>query len=857
MKKLLVLLVTVLMLAACTNAAFEKVNTYNGNFSDVADSAWYAENVKTAYELGFMNGKSEGKFDPNGNVTVVEAITMASRLHAIYNGTEVKKKEFKVDEVRFDFDNGTQFVPYGKDGIYLHRAVSRIENDALVFQPDAPNSVGNYNPQVFLEGINLDARMYDKLTVRIKRDDLPNVDPDKPRVDNILVYFKTTTSPTITAEQHVKVTLSDIPEEWIEFDVELGSSDLWKDTIKGIRLDPSGNNGVYYIDSMVFSKSADTSNEKWYDMYIDYAVDNGIIEPTTFDVSEYNRNITRAEMCTLFASALPEEYYTPINNIKGIPDVMRDEKNADVYLMLYNAGILLGSDAEGTFNPKSDIKRSEVAAIINRAALPDKRVKGSISADWSTQGNKYDLEFDDETYLEKYEYVGETVEIKNGKVVIKSLDRESLTPRFATRVIAKNIDVDASQYSKLRVRMKPEFIGEPTKKNIYFYFHTDEDAGFSDLKAINQNIVEFSYVDPAGWYVLELDLSLHPEWKGNITSIRFDACSIEGIYSIDYIRLANADPLNGASHQVLINEGYTATKIVKDSEFERGFYVPHVEQKQVDLEQRKWQDYTSSTEKPLWQIGAWWSDYDLWENRAADDDKYTLSNTQGVDTITYNPEEKSLTMRLNGTKVYNGKPHVAEERHSWPHFLIDQNSSICAFDKTINSANADRMFLELDVRLVDYKPTTNPEGTLVCDFLAFFYLQTDKAPGQRIWFGFDIFKGATLEASKKATPMWAKDSAAKQYIYGIPSAVLYDGIENSLNPEPGVALDGGEWKHIRLDVTSHIARAVEWANRDNAFGVPVTVEDMFISGMNIGFEMRGNFDCTVEFKNFNMIAYNK
>ena len=29
------------------------------------------------------------------------------------------------------------------------------------------------------------------------------------------------------------------------------------------------------------------------------------------------------------------------------------------------------------------------------------------------------------------------------------------------------------------------------------------------------------------------------------------------------------------------------------------------------------------------------------------------------------------------------------------------------------------------------------------------------------------------------------------------------------------------------------------------------------TGANIGFEIHGNYDCTFEFKNFNMVAYNK
>ena len=37
--------------------AFAKVNDYaKVNFEDVAENAWYAPEIKNAYELGFMNG---------------------------------------------------------------------------------------------------------------------------------------------------------------------------------------------------------------------------------------------------------------------------------------------------------------------------------------------------------------------------------------------------------------------------------------------------------------------------------------------------------------------------------------------------------------------------------------------------------------------------------------------------------------------------------------------------------------------------------------------------------------------------------------------------------------------------------
>jgi hypothetical protein len=65
-------------------ANFQKTKEYtDGMFTDVAASAWYAENVRTAYELGLMVG-SGGGFHPSGNLTVTEALVLACRLHSIY-----------------------------------------------------------------------------------------------------------------------------------------------------------------------------------------------------------------------------------------------------------------------------------------------------------------------------------------------------------------------------------------------------------------------------------------------------------------------------------------------------------------------------------------------------------------------------------------------------------------------------------------------------------------------------------------------------------------------------------------------------------------------------------------------------
>ncbi|HAL63663.1 MAG TPA: hypothetical protein DCO93_04370 [Clostridiales bacterium] len=64
---------------------FKKTDTYTGGkFADVGEE-WYADSVKGAYETGLMKGVNENAFNPNGQLSNAEAVTIAARIHKIYN----------------------------------------------------------------------------------------------------------------------------------------------------------------------------------------------------------------------------------------------------------------------------------------------------------------------------------------------------------------------------------------------------------------------------------------------------------------------------------------------------------------------------------------------------------------------------------------------------------------------------------------------------------------------------------------------------------------------------------------------------------------------------------------------------
>lgn len=51
-------------------------------FVDVPSNAWYANDVASVQQYGIINGTGNGKFSPNGTLTLAHAITMAARTYA-------------------------------------------------------------------------------------------------------------------------------------------------------------------------------------------------------------------------------------------------------------------------------------------------------------------------------------------------------------------------------------------------------------------------------------------------------------------------------------------------------------------------------------------------------------------------------------------------------------------------------------------------------------------------------------------------------------------------------------------------------------------------------------------------------
>lgn len=107
------------VLAASGMGNFRKIQSYDNRFTDI-NGYWFYSYVSDLYEYGMVTGRSDTVFDPYGNVTVAEGVTLASRIHAIYHGKAIPTAEpgqiWYEPYTQYAAENGIMYYPeYGMD----------------------------------------------------------------------------------------------------------------------------------------------------------------------------------------------------------------------------------------------------------------------------------------------------------------------------------------------------------------------------------------------------------------------------------------------------------------------------------------------------------------------------------------------------------------------------------------------------------------------------------------------------------------------------------------------------------------------------------------------------------------------
>lgn len=208
-----------------------------------------------------------------------------------------------------------------------------------------------------------------------------------------------------------------------------------------------------------------TNGSPWYQSFVDYCLEKGIIDKEY----PYNDIVTRAGYMKIFSKAIP---LSPMNTVPlgSIPDVSKNVEGYEGIYKLYRAGIVAGVDTLHNCSPDTNIKRSEVAIIVNRMMNEDKRIAFTVSKEEKAEVETFTLpskkQWENYTFGKK----GDKTVAEQRKEILDAMTRAMNTevawkevPKF-NPTIEKYSHIKAISYDGL------EYKGEKTKVFAYIGF---------------------------------------------------------------------------------------------------------------------------------------------------------------------------------------------------------------------------------------------------------------------------------------------------------------------------------------------------------------------------------------------------
>ena len=213
-----------------------------------------------------------------------------------------------------------------------------------------------------------------------------------------------------------------------------------------------------------------------------------------------------------------------------------------------------------------------------------------------------------------------------------------------------------------------------------------------------------------------------------------------------------------------------------------------------------------------------------------------------------------LGMELNASEVYD-EPRKAGE--GWPHLLIEGGTKNAEAPFASQLKNANHLRLSLSARLTKFVDAMNGEaenGLHAGAFYIYLYIKGVNEAGQSemTWFGLTIFDNRIAFTTESGAKDGGKDDASGLFIYQVPSRA-FTATDFLKNGEI-YASEDSEWMNIDIDVLPYVERALVRAQEDG-FIKGVTMDTVYIDGMNMGWEMPGTFDGKMEVKGLSLRSY--
>lgn len=319
----------------------------------------------------------------------------------------------------------------------------------------------------------------------------------------------------------------------------------------------------------------------------------------------------------------------------------------------------------------------------------------------------------------------------------------------------------------------------------------------------------------------------------------------------------------GGDHQATLDDFTTTEKaesyrkkgyspLFTDINFKNGFRITKLSPSGNSPYHDEYFHYYEETKNktPSWTFCQWGSNYDIYQNynleSSADGFEYTLSSKGGktiggnfipAKKATFNTKTGATYLECN-TEVEYESPRQSGE--AWTHVLLEQDFS----NNLIHVSELDSLVMEAQFEIQKFEDkmgsafNANLHAAQVVWYIT-LQNRNSQSPnfGNYIWFGVGLWDN---RSSGKTTSLYAQlDGGTNSFIYN-PSSMYYYQNNGGKLPTPNQKITAS------MEVMQVAKSAYNLAIQRGFLG-ETQFEDLYVGGMNFGFEVPGTYNIGVQF----------
>lgn len=263
---------------------------------------------------------------------------------------------------------------------------------------------------------------------------------------------------------------------------------------------------------------------------------------------------------------------------------------------------------------------------------------------------------------------------------------------------------------------------------------------------------------------------------------------------------------------------------------------------------------------PVWSLAQWASKHSLADpavTRQLQLGTHLFAITNASKRITVDSLRGEIELGLFASACYD-TPREKDE--SWPHLLVSAPLTDTRYaSQSCRVTGMKRLDVSFACRLeafTDKQPNANPD-LHAAQFQLFLYVQNlsqgDDGFGDMMWFGIPIFDNRFPVKAESYQRDGGKADASGKFIYSLPSNVCLAEDKGFIRKSRLLTGKDAPWVDFHIDAAPWITYAYKLARKHGYF--PTTdLRDLYVSGLNFGWEMPGAYDATMRLRNLSLIA---